>query len=1061
LSQDYSEDKLVQQTTAAYMAGELGWQSIYAYNDENLGPTSLLGRIDQTEVVLKRNLLAAIRRLNPHRPDEAYNQAVDALTSFDAAKTLLQINNEMYGFQREGVPVTYRTPQGEERSERLRVFDFDRPESNDFLVVRELWVQGQIYRRRPDIIGFVNGLPLLFIELKKHHKNLHVAFENNLSDYLDTIQHLFYHNAFIILANGLHGRIGSLTSQYAHYGEWKRLAEKDPGKVDFQTMLLGVCRKANFMDIFENFILFDSSKAEPRKIIARNHQYLGVNQAFSAVQEREVRAGKLGVFWHTQGAGKSYSMAFLSRKVHRKLPGNFSFLLLTDRLELDKQLYKTFVGIGEVTEGEECRATNGPHLRTLLGQNHRYVFSLIHKFNLDNPKPYSQRDNLIVFSDEAHRTQYGLFARRMREALPCAAFMGYTGTPLLGAPEDQLTRQIFGDYVSIYDFQRAVEDGSTVPLYYDNRGEKIGITTEALNDKIANVLDSYELDEEKEERVRRALSQEYAIITAPARLERIAEDFVSHYVKRWQTGKAMIVCLDKLTTVRMHGLFEKYWKRAIEDCSRQIRNAENDQELADLESYREWLETTERLVVISEEQNEVKMFRDWGLDILPHRQILKDPHRDLEEEFKNEDHPFRIAIVCAMWLTGFDVEALSTLYIDKPMKMHTLMQTIARANRVKEGKPNGLIVDYNGLVKSLRMALAIYAASAEGGNTLDPIPPVDQLFDEYDQALTACSDYLSELGFELSELIEATEFDKLAQIQAGVNAICLNDETRARFRALVNEVLGLSQSLLSENRLHWPNYKFRYEALKALYDQVENHRLPEDIQDILRNAYRMVGQSVAIYHTGQQPGMDSGKLFDISQINIPKLRQEFDRSSNRNIAVQTLKDRIEQRLEIMLRRNPLRVDFAEKFQKIVDEYNAETDRATIEKTFEALLNLVEGLSEEEQRSVREGLDEESLAIFDLLCEKKNDLSPRVRNQIKAIARELIEKIKAEIASVDNWRAKAITRAQIKTLIFEYLYSEETGLPLEVYTPEDVTSLAEELFKHVYVQYPDAVENVYG
>lgn len=1061
MANPFSEDQLVQQTTAAFLADPLGWQSVYAYNDETFGAGSLLGRKDDTEVVLTRSLLAALRRLNPGRPEDAYHQALDALTSYDAAKTLLQVNAEMYTLQRDGVPVTYRTPQGKERSERLRVFDFEHPENNDFLAVREQWVRGPIYRRRPDIIGFVNGLPLLFIELKKHHKDLRVAYDENLSDYRDTIPHLFYHNAFIVLANGLRGRIGSLTSKYEHFGEWKRLAENEPGKVDFQTLLLGVCRKTNFMDLFENFILFDRSKAEPRKIIARNHQYLGVNQSFAAVQEREVRAGKLGVFWHTQGAGKSYSMAFLARKVHRKLPGDYTFLMLTDRLELDKQLYKTFVGIGEVAEGEECRATSGPHLQTLLGQNHRYVFSLIHKFNLENQEPYSQRSNLIVFSDEAHRTQYGLFARRMRFALPKAAYMGFTGTPLLGGPEDQLTRQIFGDYVSVYDFYRAVEDGSTVPLYYDNRGEKLGITTESLNDKIADVLDSYDLEEEKEERVRRALSQEYAVITAPARLERIAQDFVAHYTKRWQTGKAMIVCVDKLTTVRMHALIEKYWQQEIAACKKQIQQATDDQQQAELETYLEWLQNTERLVIVSEEQNEIKTFQKFGLDITPHRKIMKDPNRDLEEEFKKENHPFRVAVVCAMWLTGFDVEALSTLYIDKPMKMHTLMQTIARANRVKEGKPNGLIVDYNGLVKSLRQALAVYAAGAGGEAAPDPLPPVDQLFKRYDEALQNCSAYLSELGFELSDLIEAEGFDKLELIQKGVEAVCLNDETRARFRASVHEVLELSQTLLSENRLYWPVYKQRQDALEALFEQVEDHRQPEDISDILNDAYKVIGQSVGVYSTGQQPGSDSGKLFDISQIDIQKLKKEFERSPRQNLAVQTLKERVEKRLEIMLRRNPRRVDFSERFQKIVDEYNQETDRATIEKTFEALLNLVESLSEEEQRTVREGLDEESLAIFDLLCEKKNDLNPRTRNRVKKIAKELIEKIKAEIGKVDNWRAKDTTKAQIRSLIFNYLYDEQTGLPVDVYSPEDVNTLAEELFKHVYVQYPDAVENVYN
>lgn len=1059
MSHAYSEDKLVQKTTADYLESELGWESIYAFDTETFGPDSLLGRQDETETVLTRYLLAAIKRLNPGRPEEAYRQACTTLTEYDAARTTLQINADKYALHREGVQVTYRTPNGKERTERLKVFDFDRPENNHFLAVRELWVRGPIYRRRPDIVGFVNGLPLLFVELKKHHKDLRLAYDGNLSDYRDTIPHLFYHNAFIILANGLRGRIGSLTSKYAHFGEWKRLAEGEAGKVDFQTLLNGVCRKATFIDLFENFILFDQSKAEPRKIIARNHQFLGVNQAFAAVQEREVREGKLGVFWHTQGAGKSYSMAFLTRKVHRKLAGNFTFLLLTDRLELDRQLYKTFVGIGEVSEGEKCRASSGPHLQELLGKDHRYVFSLIHKFNLESQEPYSQRDNIIVLSDEAHRTQYGLYARRMRFALPKAAYLGFTGTPLLGGPEDQLTRQVFGEYVSVYDFQDAVADGATVPLYYDNRGEKLGITTEALNDQIATVLEGYELEEEKEARVRKALSQEYAVITAPERLERIAEDFVAHYTRRWQTGKAMLVCLDKLTAVRMHGLIEGYWQQAVADCKKQIQQAQDDQQQAELESYLEWLQTSERLVIVSEEQNEVKTFQEWGLDIRPHRTIMKNPGRDLEEEFKKDEHPFRVAIVCAMWMTGFDVEALATLYIDKPMQMHTLMQAIARANRVKEGKPNGLIVDYNGLVKSLRQALAVYAAGG-GKQAKDPLPPVDQLFKQYEEALQACSDYLAELGYELSDLIEAEGFDKLAEIDKGVNAIRLNDETRARFRALAREVIELSQTLLSEKRLYWPIYKSRHDALEALFQNVKEERVPEGISDILWDAYYVVGKSVSVHTTGQQPGGDSGKLFDISRIDVERLRQEFEWSRQRNSMVQTLKDRVEKCLEVMLRRNPRRADFAERFQKIIEEYNKETERATIEQTFEALLNLIEGLSGEEQRAVREGLEEESLAVFDLLCEKRNDLSAQARNRVKRIAQELIVKIKAEIEGVDNWRAKVTTQAQVRTLIFNYLYDDETGLPADVYSPEDVQTLADELFKHVYVQYPDARENVY-
>ena len=357
-------------------------------------------------------------------------------------------------------------------------------------------MRGDLYRRRADIVGFVNGLPLLFIECKNIHKNLKTAFEKNFSDYLDTIPHLFHHNAIVMFGNGEQAKIGSITSRWEHFHEWKRLAEEEPGAVDMETLLKGICDKRNFLDLVENFILFDESRGEPKKILARNHQFLGVNRAIEAVRERKAQEGKLGVFWHTQGAGKSYSMVMFTRKVHRKLGGNFTFLVLTDRDDLDTQIYKTFAGCGVVdNDREPCRAASGDHLSRLLAEHKAYIFSLIQKFNqkVDPNEGYTQRDDIIVITDEAHRTQYGTLALNMRNALPNASFIGFTGTPLF--KDDEITRRVFGDYVSTYDFQRAVEDKATVPLYYDARGEKLGVAIGDLNERIAEKLEELENDD--------------------------------------------------------------------------------------------------------------------------------------------------------------------------------------------------------------------------------------------------------------------------------------------------------------------------------------------------------------------------------------------------------------------------------------------------------------------------------------------------------------------------------------------------------------------------------------
>lgn len=773
-------------------------------------------------------------------------------------------------------------------------------------------------------------------------------------------------------------------------------------------------------------------------------------------------------------------MAFLTEKVHRCLPGSFTFLIVTDRQELDKQIVNTFAGVGAIPN-DSNKATDGDHLKELLKQNHRYIFSLIHKFNKPGYK-YSDRPDIIVLCDEAHRTQYGALAGNMRNGLDHASFIAFTGTPLMESQDDQKTREHFGDYVSTYDFQRAVEDGSTVPLFYDNRGQKLSFVNEAgeqqlvaqpdeLNQRLAEELAQYDLDEESEAKALKRLGSQYFILTADPRLDRIAEDLVAHYTTRWQTGKAMLVCIDKLTTVRMYNRIDYYWQQAIAKQESRVKQATDDQDLKEQQDYLKWLQETEYAVVVSEAAGEEKTFDDWGFDIRPHRTKLN--RRDLEEDFKNENHPFRLAIVCAMWLTGFDVPSLATLYMDKPMKGHNLMQAIARANRVHEGKNNGLLIDYNGILSSLREALAKYAkpdvliddeAEAQGG--VIPYKDLDQLRDDYAKAIQTCQDHLASLGFDLQHLIEAEGFDKLACLDqdnqdSAVNAVCTNDESLARFTVMARDVFKKKQALITEPALTAP-FQPQHDAIEAIYDQIhQQQEFAGDLNAVLRSLHGVVNQFVTVQPSTHPPGADSGKLYNISEIDFDRLKAEFEKSATKNIQVQTLKEAVEQQLRRMLRQNPTRVDLYTRYQKIIENYNQETDLATIEQTFEELLKLIETLSEEDSRAVREGLNEEYLAIFDLLCQQKPSLDAKNRKKVKEIAHDLIEAIKAELRKLDNWKDKDATKAQIETFIYDYLYSDETGLPSEAYDEVEIEPLANVVFLHIYQQYNSADRSPYS
>lgn len=1046
MSTDYGEDKLIQKSTAEFLDKELGWTPVYAYDKEVLGENGTLGRKSYHEVFLVQRFRMALKKLNPWINDKQMAEAVERMTEHMSSQTLMQINEQKYQYIRDGVPVTQVLPNGGTEYIRARVINFNEAADNDFLCVRELKVYGSLYRRRADIIGFVNGIPLLFMELKNHDVEVEDAFNQNYRDYLDTIPQLFYHNAFIIFSNGLEARVGTIDSKWEFFHEWKRLTEMDKGNIELPTMLRGICKKENFIDLLENFILYDHSDGRTVKIMARNHQYLGVNLAVDMYRRREYVNGKLGVFWHTQGSGKSYSMLFMARKIRRKFGGSPTIVVLTDREELNKQISDTFENCGALgkTKTEEFIAKSGKDLIKRLGGNSSFIFSLIQKFNDPKATPIYPDHDIIVMSDEAHRTQNGLFADNLVHLLPTASRIGFTGTPLLR--DDNITARTFGGYVSIYDFKRAVDDRATVPLYYENRGEKLkDLKNPEINEEIAAALDQAgDMDASQLAKLEREFAKEVHLLTAPKRLRVVAQDFVRHYSDLWTSGKAMFVCYNKVTCVRMYNYVQEYWQKEIEALKKQIATNPYQQEVQEQKRKLEWMQKTEMAVVVSQEQNEIQTFQKWGLDILTHRKKMEDCQ--LDEDFKDADNPLRVVFVCAMWLTGFDVKSLSCLYIDKPMKAHTLMQTIARANRVAEGKENGLIVDYIGIVKALRQALADYTASPEGENEgNDPTVDKKELINRVMETISAAVAFLKEHDFELKDLMNAESFVKLSLLRTAANAMCETVEIRKSYCTYLTTLLKLWKFLDRDDIT--ADMKQRKDALEAIYKALQKKRKHADITDLSVTINGIVDEHLEIETISELEVIDPNRRFDISKIDFDLLRREFAKRRDKNLVMKDIQEVLQERIAQMMSVNPSRINFYEKYQEIIDNYNKEQNRASIEKTFEDLMHLTEKLSEEEKRYIREGFEnDEQLSLYDIL--EKKDLSKEDIQKLKKVAKDLLGKIKSMLQTMDHPFDKQETKATIVVTIRDLLWQE---LP-ESYPDESITYYRDAVFNYVSQRY---------
>ena len=1043
---EYSENVLVQDSAAALMHDELGWDVVYAYNTEVLGENGTLGRKDYHEIVLWRYFKQVLKKLNPWITDAQITEARLTLSSYLSSASLLQINEEKYFMIRDGIPVTVKKPNGKTEEKKAIVIDFNDPDNNQFLAVKELKIHGDLYRRRTDIVGFVNGLPLLFIELKRNDVDVENAYTDNYTDYQDTIPFLFYYNAFLMLSNGMEAKVGTLGSKYEFFHEWKRLSEDDEGSVALETMLRGICKKENFLDLYENFILYDHSDGKTVKILARNHQYLGVNEAVKAYGERQLREGKLGVFWHTQGSGKSYSMLFLSQKIRRKFPGSPTIVVLTDREELNKQICGTFEACGLLgkTEGKKFMATSGTDLVVKLKGNPSFIFTLIQKFNKPDEPPIYPDHDILIISDEAHRSQYGVYADNIEKLLPTASRIGFTGTPLLSSNE--ITARTFGGYISVYDFKRAVEDKATVPLYYENRGEKIKeIKNPDITDKILDAIEEADLNPDQAEKVMHEFEKEVHLLTAEPRLRAIAKDFAGHYSDLWTTGKAMFVCLNKVTCVRMYNFVQEYWQEEIRALEQKIARSVSDQEQMELSRKLKWMKDTEMCVVISQEQNEIQTFKKWDLDILPHR--TKMEKRELDKEYKDPDSKFRVVFVCAMWLTGFDVKSLSCLYLDKPLKAHTLMQTIARANRVAAGKSNGLIIDYIGIVGALKKALNDYTANKNGRNAIDPTVNKEELIKQIVRAAAEAKQLLAEHDFDLDALIKAEKFKKMALLKDGAEAMCSDPETKKSYNTYAGEISRLIK-YLDRNDIT-QDVRDQADAIGAIFREMQKKRKHIDTTDLMVEINHIINENVEIEQQ-EGEGLAESRRFDISKIDFDLLAAEFAKVKRKNLMIKDLQDLLQERLSTMMAVNPSRVDYYVRYMGIIEEYNAEQDRTTIEKTFMELMNLAKSMSEEEQRYAREGFSsDEELSIYDLLFSEnlsKNDI-----DKIKAMSKDLLQKIKERIAGMDHWTDKQETRAAVDVLIRNVLYEE---IPDSMFDRLDAYRKA--IFEHVYTHYKQAV-----
>lgn len=1068
-----SEDD-IEQATIALLSTEFDYQHLNCYTADSSDLNDGSGRTDKKDVILKDRVIAKCVQLNPQVPLDVIETAVSKLMDRRGSMSAIKANMELYTSIRDGASITYEDANGEKyENVPLKLIDFENPENNEFLVVSQLWIQStgrtpHCAYRRPDLILYVNGLPLVFIELKNSNVKLKNAFDDNLKNYKNDIPQLFLTNAFCVLSNATDTKLGSFTAEWEHFFNWLRVdhekekvnkEEIEEQGTSIEYLLRGLCRPKRLLDYIENFILFQNEK---HKIIAQNHQFLGVNHAFKNFLKRDELKGRLGVFWHTQGSGKSFSMIFYVRKIYRKVTGNFSFVVITDREDLDSQIYKNFIQTKAVLEDEAAQPKNSTHLRSLLSQNTKIVFTLIQKFRYEKGQEYPQLFNpdereVIVIVDEAHRTQYESLAENMRKGLDGAHFLAFTGTPIL---KQKKTKQWFGEYVSEYTFQQAIEDKATLPLFYEKRVPEVLLQNDDLNEELAEILEDEELNEAQKEKLERKYSTELEVIKRDDRLDRIAQDIVYHFPRRGYLGKGMMVAVDQFTAVRMYEKVSKLWKEELKHLQTRIHNSKNDVEKFRLKQRQKYMSTVQMAVVISDPSAEKERFDKQGLDIQTHIDRLNKVDTngaDIEDNFKDPAHPLQLVFVCAMWLTGFDAPTVSTLYLDKPMKGHTLMQTIARANRVTSyriqntdgelvEKRNGEVIDYYNVFRNLKTALKDYGqGTGEDGETDAPVQDKTVLFDMLDEAITKTLEYCESKDINLKKILETRDenggtFKENTLFGEYADRLLGKDEYRKTFNVHFNTVAALYEAckpnILTKPRPIVSVIQFLHGFIEATIEQQDLETAGVAVVDLLdRSVIIDADTSKSVKDFKQSYSLIHGQKWDLSTVDFDKLKEQFKETKHKNIAIADMRAFLEKKIIQMLKQNGGRINFAERYQEMIDRYNS--GATATEQLFEEIQKFTKGLQEEDQRHIREGLTEDELEIYDLLL--KDKLTKDEQQQVKLAAKDLISALLNTTPKVlvQDWWKDVQTQALVKDEIEKVL---DKDLPVSY----DVTQFQEKV-----------------
>jgi len=1036
ISEDQIEQALLQRLQHLHSFDVL---DCYTEDPEDLNDDS--GRTNKRDVIFLDRVKQAAIALNPLIPAVAIDEALERLIDRRQAMSLVAANQEIYSLVRDGIPVEFDNTKGQKQQERVRLIEFNDPDKNRYLAVSQLWVKGDRCFRRPDVLLYVNGIPLVFIELKNSNVKLKTAFDDNITNYKADIPQLFLTNAFCVLSNAIETRVGSITAEWEHFFNWLR-ADDEKEKVDraqireegtsLERVIEGLFPGRRLLDYVENFILYYK---ENQKIIAQNHQFIGVNRAYDVFLDRKDKQGKLGVFWHTQGSGKSFSMIFYSRKIFRKQTGNFTFVVVTDRDDLDGQIYRNFLHTGTVTKAEAAQPKDSFEMRKFLGQNKRLVFTLIHKFRWEKGKEYpllSDRDDIIVIVDEAHRTQYKSLAENMRAGLPRAQYLAFTGTPLLG--RERKTNAWFGDYVSEYNFQQSVDDEATVPLFYQKRVPQVLIQNEDLSEEFYEILEDENLDDAQQAKLENRFAAEVEVIKRDDRLDTIAEDIVYHFPRRGYLGKGMVVSLDKFTAVKMYDKVQRLWKERLKELLGEIKKSKNTLEKERLKRTLDSMRRVEMTVIVSEEAEEEKKFAKQKLLIKPHRERMNklDAHgHDVEYNFKDAEDPLQLVFVCAMWLTGFDAPTLSTLYLDKPMKDHTLMQTIARANRVTPyrinsvEKKNGEIIDYYNVFRNMKRALKDYAQGQEGQDE-PPVREKKELLRLLDDSIAQGTTFCQEKGIDLDVVLKGKDvFKNVNQFKAYADKLLSKDDWRKGFAVYENTITSLYEACKPEilgNPVVRSVAAFQY--LRGVVDSIIEQM---DIDAVSVRINALLDESLVVDDREdlkeQQPEfriVQSGKTWDLSKLDFEKLKAEFQCSTYKNIEIADLRAFIQHKLEQMLQQNATRADFAQRLQAIIDAYNAGSSSA--DNHFEELVRFTKELKSESERHMREGLSEDELELFDLL--KKDRMTKEETQKVKLAAKSLLHRLLEESPKVliQDWYRDSQSKARVQSAVEEVLHT---------------------------------------